>query len=109
MRYIARSARHDEGPVAPALGGGVRGNRRQFRVFPLFSIMSILVGYGIAEMLIPEDTYYLDGALFAPSLALTLGLVSGVLVAGISSPASVLRAESILSVGMVYWITLDPM
>jgi hypothetical protein len=74
----------------------------------LFSIVSIAVACAWAELLIPEQAYYAQGALFAPSLVLSIGLVSGVVVGGIARPASFLRTESILSFGLVYWITLDP-
>jgi len=82
--------------------------RMQFRTFPLLSIMGIVIGYLIADLLIP-DAYFVQGALFAPSLALSIGLVSGVVLAGLSYPGSALRAESIMSFGLIYWVTLDPM
>jgi hypothetical protein len=79
----------------------------QFRLYPAFSIIAILASCLVAFIFIPEFDHHEHFALWIPALILSVGLLAGVLIAAVRSPASLLRTESILSFGLVYWITLD--
>jgi hypothetical protein len=61
----------------------------------------------VAFIFIPEFDHHERFALWIPALILSVGLLAGVLIAAVCSPASLLRTESILSFGLVYWVMLD--
>lgn len=78
-----------------------------YRLYPLWGVFFIALGGSIAIAIIPELDYYRPGALRWPAIALSLGLIAGPIVAALSKPHSLIRTESILCLGLFYWILLD--
>lgn len=79
----------------------------QYQLYPLHALLGIAGGAAAAYLLIPSVDYYSPGALAGPATALALGLLVGPVTAAFRNPASVLRAESVLAVGLIYWILFD--
>jgi len=79
----------------------------QFSTLPEWNVIGIVLGGLAAYLLMPEYDHYNLGALAAPAVALSLGLMAGPFISGIFRPASLLRAEPVLYFGLVYWILLD--
>lgn len=79
----------------------------QFATLPEWSATGIILGGLLAYLLMPEYGHYNPGALAAPAVALSIGLMVGPFVSGLLRPASLLRAEPVLFFGLIYWVLLD--
>lgn len=79
----------------------------QYRLYPLHALLGIAGGAAAAYLLIPDIDHYSQGALVLPATALALGLLVGPAVSALRNPPSLLRAESVLAVGLIYWILFD--
>ncbi len=71
-------------------------------------ILGIVVGTIAAILLLP-DHYYEPGGLRASVIALALGLLSGPLVSSLTDHRVWIRAESVMMVGLVYWLLTEPL
>ncbi|MEK6805793.1 MAG: O-antigen polymerase [Pseudomonadota bacterium] len=78
-----------------------------YRAFPGWSLIGIVAGTLAATVAIPEFELAAMGSLRVSGIALSLGLLLGVVTAGFRSPAALFRAEHLLMFGLVYWVVLD--
>ncbi len=74
--------------------------------YPALGILATGIGTMLAVSLIPVDSQS-QGALFAPALAMTIGLLTAPVVAAVGDPKSLLRGEHLLAIGPIYWLLLD--
>lgn len=68
----------------------------------------VLLGALAALATLPDDPQP-EGALFWPAVCLTCGLLSVVILRLRRDIRSILRADNILMLGLVYWLLLDPL
>lgn len=71
-------------------------------------VFSIVVSVVAAIFLLPDD-YYEPGQLRASVLALGLGLLMAPLISARADIRVWMRAESVMMVGLVYWLLLEPL
>ena len=71
-------------------------------------ILSIVIGTIAAIFLLP-DNYYEPGQLRASAFALSLGLLMGPLIASVTDIRVWMRAESVMMVGLIYWLLTEPL
>jgi hypothetical protein len=81
--------------------------RNPFAAAPLWALVAVAAGGVVAVQILPARGYYLPGDLAPAAAALTLGLLGGVVVAGLRSAVSLFRAENVLCFGLFYWLLLD--
>lgn len=82
-------------------------SRHPFATTSAWSLICGVAGGVVAVQLVPEQDVYLPHALLPAALAQTLGLLAGALLAAVRNPASLFRAEHVLSFGLFYWLLLD--
>lgn len=68
----------------------------------------ILVGTLSAILLLPED-YYEPGQLRLSAIVMALGLLSGPLLSSLQDSRVWIRAESVMMVGLIYWLLVEPL
>lgn len=68
--------------------------------------LAIVVGTLAAILVLPHD-YYEPGGLRASAVCLTLGLLAGPMLSSLSDLRGWLRAESIMMLGLVYWLLTE--
>lgn len=73
----------------------------------VFSLMTILVGWIVAVLLVPEIDYYQVGALIPAGIAMSIGLLAGAAYAALTRPETMFRIEYLLMFGLFYWVVLD--
>ena len=71
-------------------------------------VFCIALGTVAAIFLLPDD-YYEPGQLRASVLALSLGLLMAPLISALADIRVWMRAESVMMVGLVYWLLLEPL
>lgn len=71
-------------------------------------ILGILVGTVAAILLLPDD-YYEPGRLRASVVALSLGLLTGPLASSLTDARVWIRAESVMMIGLIYWLLSEPL
>jgi hypothetical protein len=77
-------------------------------LYALLGAVTVLAGLVLAIACMPDDPQPV-GAMFAPALCLALGLLAVPILRARRSVSSVLRAEHILMLALVYWLLLDPL
>jgi len=71
-------------------------------------ILGAMLGTLAAILLLPDD-YYEPGQLRVSALLLSLGLLSGPVLSSSTDIRAWLRAESVLMVGLIYWLLMEPL
>ncbi len=89
------------------LTSSARINRNQYTTAPAWGLLFVIIGGIASTLLIPGAEYDQPGALAPAALIMTLGLLSGGVVAGMRSPISLVRCEYVLMFGLVYWLVMD--
>lgn len=72
------------------------------------NLLGIVVGTLAAIGLLPFD-YYEPGGMRLSAICLTLGLLAGPLISGTADLRIWLRAESVMMVGLAYWLLTEPL
>lgn len=71
-------------------------------------LLGIVIGTLAAILLLPDD-YYEPGGLRLSVIVLAIGLVSGPLLSSMADQRVWIRAESVMMVGLVYWLLTEPL
>src|SRR5262245_62116607 len=74
--------------------------------YPAFGIFCIAVGTVVAQMFVPSS-FSQPWAMFPPALCMTIALVLPIATAAVRNFRTVLRAEHVMILGIVYWALLD--
>lgn len=82
--------------------------QEEYPINPILGVVGSLAGMGVAVYLLPNNFEYFH-RLMAPSWAMAIGLMVAPLWSAVRSPASVFRAENIMSAGLVYWLFTETM
>lgn len=72
------------------------------------ALFGILIGTLAAILLVPAD-YFEPGQLRASAVCLALGLLVGPMASSLTDLRGWLRAESVMMLGLVYWILTEPL
>jgi oligosaccharide repeat unit polymerase len=79
---------------------------QEFPSYPFFGIFSVAIGTVLAQTLVPA-AFNQPWGMFAPALCMTIGLLLPIVAAAFRNFRSILRAEHVMIVGIVYWALLD--
>lgn len=71
-------------------------------------MLGIALGTLAAVLLIPED-YYEPGGLRLSVIAMCIGLLAGPALSSLTDLRVWIRAESVMMVGLIYWLLLEPL
>jgi len=71
-----------------------------------FGMLGIVIGTAAAMLTLP-DNYYEPGQLRLSALMLSLGLLTGPTVSSLSDIRAWMRAESVMMVGLIYWLLVE--
>ena len=82
--------------------------RRAAGLHTVTGMLGIAVGVLMAVMLLPDD-YYEPGGLQLSVIVLSAGLLSGPLLSSLTDLRVWIRAESVMMIGLVYWLLVEPL
>jgi oligosaccharide repeat unit polymerase len=77
-----------------------------YQAYPFFGVFSVTLGTVLAQLFVPS-AFHQPWAMFAPALCLTIALALPVVAAMAKEFRSLLRAEHVMILGLIYWTLLD--